>query len=172
MAAISTHPTLRTLNFRNICDVDSDNDSDVDSDNDRLSPSSSGKRDRANAIANMLLVNKHIDEIPFSCEVSFDRDDWDALVAPRVECNLYRKRLSSFQKIKALSTRAAVVGRALVRVEKNPSLVWMVLSQNHDVVCSYLLNEARGDDSVSAPSRKRRQSPSDDDVGAHIIQSK
>jgi hypothetical protein len=153
MAAISTHLTLRTLNFRRISDVDG------------FFPSSSVEtRDRTKAIANMLLVNKHIDEIPCFCEASFDRDDWDALVAPRVECNLYRKRLSPIPKIKALSTRAAVVGRALVRVEKNPSLVWMVLSQNHDVICSYcsyLLNEARGI-STSVPSRKRSRSPSAD----------
>jgi hypothetical protein len=109
----------------------------------------------------MLLVNKHIDAIPFFCEMSFDQNDWDALVAPIVECNLYRKWLSPSPKINALSTRAAVVGRALVRVEKNPSLVWMVLSQNHDAICSYLLNEARGI-SASIPSLKRSRSPSAD----------
>jgi hypothetical protein len=159
MAAISTHSTLRMLKFQNICNAD------------EQYLSSSEKRDITKAVANILVVNKYIDEIPFCCEYSFDWDDWDALVAPRAECNLYRKRIPLIQKIKALSTRAAVVGRALVRVEKNPSLVWMVLSQNHDVVCSYLLNEARGD-SVSVPSRTRLRSPSDDDVGAHRIQSK
>jgi hypothetical protein len=147
MAAISTHPTLRTLNFRGIYDVD------------YLSPSSFTKRDRTKAVANMLVVNKHIDEIPFCCEEAFDRDDWDAFVVPRVEYNLYRKRLSPIPKIKALPTRAAVVGRALARVESKPSLVWMLLSQNHDVICSYLMNEAR-DVSASVPSRKRSRSPS------------
>jgi hypothetical protein len=73
MAAISTRPTLRTLNFRYIYNADGG------------ASSLSTKRERAKAIANMLLVNKHINEIPFCCEVSFDRDDWDALVAPRVE---------------------------------------------------------------------------------------
>jgi hypothetical protein len=151
MAAISMHPTLRTLKFRDV------------------SSSSSTNRDRTKQIANMLLVNKHIDEIPFS--VSFDRDDWNALVAPCLECNLYRKRFDVIPKIQEPSTRAAIVARALARVEKKPSLVWMVLSQNHDVVCSYQ-GEALREDSVSIPSRKRRRSPSDDDVGAHRIQSK
>jgi hypothetical protein len=129
MAAIYTHPTLRTLNFRHICYRDG------------RRASSPEKRDRTKAVANMLLVNKHIDEIPFCCEVSFDLDDWSVLVSPRVECNLYRKRLSPIPKIKALSTRATVVGRALLHMEKSPSLVWMVLSQNHDIVCSYLVND-------------------------------
>jgi hypothetical protein len=155
MAAISTHPTLRTLNFRGIHNRD-----------DRVYSNSSEKRDRTNAIENMLLVNKHIDEIPFCCEVSFDRNDWDALVAPRVECNLHRKRLSPIPKIKTLSTRAAVVGRALVRVEKKPSLIWMVISQNYDVICNYLLNEARNV-SASVPSRRRSRSPSADARSAH-----
>jgi hypothetical protein len=161
MAATSMHPTLRALNFRGIRNVDG-------------LPSSLSKRDRTKAIANMLLVNKHIDEIPFCCTIgSFDREDWDALVAPRVECNLYRKRFVTIPKIQDPSTRAAVVARALARVERNPSLIWMVLSQSHDVVCSYLLNE----DVTSRPrfrlaSCKRSRSPSDDDQGAHRIQSK
>jgi hypothetical protein len=153
MAAISTHPTLRVLKFRDIRNGVGVNNS-------------SEKRERTKAIANMLLVNKHIDDIQFRSEVSFDRHDWNALVAPRVECNLYRKRLSPIQKMKALSTRAAVVRRALVRVENNPSLVWMVLSQNHDIVCSNLLNGAR-DVSASVPSRKYSRSPSADAMSDH-----
>jgi hypothetical protein len=158
MTAISMHPTLRTLKFRLIHNAYG------------LNPSSSEKRDRTTAIANMLLVNKHIDDIPFCCEGSFDRDNWNALVAPRVECNLYREWFVAIQKIQDPSTRAAIVARALARVEKKPWLVWMVLSQNHDVVCSYL-GEAREDSSVSVPLRKRRRSPSVD-VGPHKIQSK
>jgi hypothetical protein len=150
MAAISMNSTLRTLNFRHIYDVD------------RRCPRSSENRDRTKAVADMLLINNHIDKIPvsFCSEVSFDREDWDALVAPRVECNLYRKRFVAIQKIQDPSTRAAVVGRALARVEKNPSLVWMVLSQNHDVVCSYLDEALTAcEDQISAPgSRKRKRS--------------
>ncbi len=113
----------------------------------------------------MLLINKHIDEIPFS--VSFDRDDWNVLVAPRLECNLHRDWFAAIQKIQDPSTRAGIVARALARVEKKPSLVWMGLSQNDDVVCSYQ-DKAR-EDPVSVSSRKRRRTPSDGDVGPHII---
>jgi hypothetical protein len=152
MAAISTHRTLRTLTFPRIYDADGESCFKI--------------RQRTKAIADMLLVNKHIDAIPFFCDVAVLREDWNALVAPRVECNLYRKRFLIIPKIKELPTRAAVVGRALARVEKNPSLVWMVLSQNHDIICSYLLNKAR-DDSASVPSRKRSRSPSADARSDH-----
>jgi hypothetical protein len=75
-----------------------------------------------------------------------------------------------FDVVSTPSNRAAVVARALARVGRKPSLVWMVLSQNNDVVCSYL-DEAL-EDSVSVPSRKRCRSPFDDDQGAHRTQSK
>jgi hypothetical protein len=125
-------------------------------------PSSSEKRDRTKAVADMLLVNKRVDRIHFDSD-TFDRDDWNACVAPVLDCNLYRDWIVAIQKIQDLSTRAAVVARALARVESKPSLVRMVLSHNHDVVCSYV-DEAL-DDSVSVPSPKRRRAPSDDDQG-------
>jgi hypothetical protein len=145
MAAISTHPTLRSLCFRE----------------DRA-PTSSTKRARTKSVADMLLANKRVDRIHFDSD-TFDRDDWNACVAPVLDCNLYRDWIVAIQKIQDPSTRAAVVARALARVESKPSLVWMILSHNHDVVCSYV-DEAL-DDSVSVPSPKRRRAPSDDDQG-------
>jgi hypothetical protein len=119
MAAITTHPTLRTLHFQNVYNFDGGHSS------------SSTKRERTKAIANMLLViNKHIDEIPFCCEVSFDQGDWSALVTPTLECNLYRKRFVPIQKIQEPSTRVA---QALARVEKKLLLVWMVLLPGHSL---------------------------------------
>jgi hypothetical protein len=140
MAAISTHPALRTLIFCCIYDVDGP------------FPSSSEKRDGTIAIANILLVNKHIDKFPIFCEVSFDRNDWDALVSPRAECNLCRKRFAPIPKIEAPSTRAAVMTRALARVERKALLVWMALSQNNDVVCSFTWTQH-----LKTPSRFRRE---------------
>jgi hypothetical protein len=153
MGAISTHPTLRTLMFRGINNFDEG------------ASSLSTKRARTKSVADMLLVNKRVDRIHFDSD-TFDRDDWNLFVAPMLDWNLYRDWFVAIQKIQDLSTRAAVVARALAHVESKPLLVWMVLSQNDDVVCSYLPNEARAD-SVSVPSRKRRRSPSDDDVGTH-----
>jgi hypothetical protein len=147
MAAISTHPILRTLNFRFNRNSSADN-----------------KRARTKSVADMLLVNKRVDKIHFYSN-TFDRDDWDAFVTPRLDSNLYREYFVAIQKIQDPSTRAANVARALARVKKKPWLVLMVLSQNHDVACSYL--SVSRDDSVSVPSRQRRSSPSDNDQGTH-----
>jgi hypothetical protein len=156
MAAISTHPSLRTLVFGHNPD-DDDDDDDL--------PSPFVKRDRTDAVADMLLTNHQVDNIPFDDQM-FDQDLWDALVVPRVEYNLYRKRLAPLQKIEVPSTRTAVVGSALPREAGKPSLVWMLLSQNRDVLHEYLDNVLTGDGSVSVTSRKRSRSSCRDDTCA------
>jgi hypothetical protein len=145
MAAISTHPTLCSLWFRV-----------------GRAPSEDRKRARTKSVADMLLVNKRVDRIHFD-SYTYDRDYWNACVAPVLDCNIYRDWIVAIQKIQDPSTRAAVVARALARVESKPSLVWMVLFHNHDVVSSYV-DEAL-DDSVLVPPPKRRRAPSDDDQG-------
>jgi hypothetical protein len=83
--------TLRTLNFVRISHehvrylVD-----DEDSDEVGL-PSPSVKRDRTEAVVDMLLTNQQVDQIPFD-ELTCDQDLWNTLVVPGLECNLYRKR--------------------------------------------------------------------------------
>jgi hypothetical protein len=108
MAALSTRPFLRMLKFEGI------------QDENRRVPSSSMKRDRTIAVADTLLVNKQVDEMPFD-GYTFDRSNWDALVAPRVECNLYRKRFPALQKIQVPSIRAAIVAMALTHVASKQS---------------------------------------------------
>jgi hypothetical protein len=78
---------------------------------------------------------------------TFNRSDWNALVAPRIERNLYRKRFLAIQKINVSSTHAVVVAAALARMESKPSLVCMLLSQNHGIISGL----AR-DDQVPIPS--------------------
>jgi hypothetical protein len=85
----------------------------------------------------MLSVNKRSEVVPFY-SYSFDKDDWDAFVVPRLECNKYRKLFPLIQTIEEASTRAAVLARALATFSSKLHLVWMLLSQNHDVVSSYL----------------------------------
>jgi hypothetical protein len=133
MAAISTHPSLRTLIFENIRD-------------DPFS--ASGSRERTDDVADMMLVNKQLEEIRFDNLAfmsprfrpgpPFDQTLLDSLVFPRLECNLYRKRFAALQKIEVSSTRAAIMATALVRVTRKPSLLWMALSQNRDIICSHL----------------------------------
>jgi hypothetical protein len=133
LVAISRHPALRTLDFSSI-------------DGERRPASSFTSRDRTKSVANMLLVNTQVDEMvsdddSMSGYCTFDRDDWEALVAPKLEFNLFRKRFGALQKIEVPSTRAAIFARALARVETKPSVAWMALSFSQDIICSYQ-NEA------------------------------
>jgi hypothetical protein len=123
MAAVSKHPSLQRLEF---------DDHDY-----ALDECSYTKRKRTRAVANMLSVNKLIDEIPFN-DNTFDRGVWEALVVPRLDCNAYRKRFIPIQTIDDASTRAVVMAIALARVRSKPWLVSMLLSLNQDIICSYV----------------------------------
>jgi hypothetical protein len=145
MAAISVHPSLRMLKFEDILDANGDE------------PTLIMTRDRTNAVADMLKVNKQVDEMPFD-DSTFDCYIWDKVVFPRLECNLYRKRLPALQKIQVPSTRAAIVTMALSSVASKPSLLWMILSQNADVLCSYLADFLTRNYALTVLSRKRSRS--------------
>jgi hypothetical protein len=88
----------------------------------------------------------HTDKLLLLCNV---RALWNKFVAPRIECNVYRKWSVVLHTIGELSSNSAVVARALARVARKPPLVWMLLSQNHDVLSSYLDEALTRDNSVS-----------------------
>jgi hypothetical protein len=153
MGAIAGHPSLRTLSFEEICD---ENESSVFE-----------RHDAMHSLAGMLAENEHVDDI----QVDFwhDHDVWDAVVVPRLEINLYRKRFRAVEAIGLDKTRAAVVARALARIaladlRSESSLIFMVLSQNCDVFCSYLDEILTRDNNISVLSRKRGL-PSEDTTG-------
>jgi hypothetical protein len=161
MGAIAEHPSLRTISFKDIFDENED--------------MFLNRHDPIHALAGMLADNEQVDGIHIddSCDYGryqFDRDVWDTVVAPRLECNLYRKRFHAIQALGLEKTRAAVVARALARialadVKSESSLIFMVLSQNCDVLCSYLDDILTRDTHISVPSRKRSRLPSEDATG-------
>ena len=62
-------------------------------------------------------------------------------MAPRLEINLYRQRFRALA-----SGNASVMAQALARVKSNPLLIWMLLSQNADLVSSHVgVNSVGGD---------------------------
>jgi hypothetical protein len=136
LEAIAMHPSLRSLDFVCYC-------------------YSKEKRIFTKAVADMLSVNDRVEEMRFRRD-TFDKDYWGAYVVPRLECNTYRKRFPSIQKIEEASTRAAVLARALAKFGNKPHLVWMLLNQSHDIVSSYI-DAAHGRNSI--PLRKRSRSP-------------
>jgi hypothetical protein len=124
MSAIAEHPSLRTLSFSQI---DDENESWFFLE----------RHEPIYALAGMLAKNEHVDSIEVE-NFGFGRDVWDEVVVPRLEINVYRKRFLAIQKIQNRTTRAAVTARALALLENKPSLRWMLLSQNDDIVASYL----------------------------------
>jgi hypothetical protein len=122
MGAIAKHPSLRTLSFEEIRD---ENESLVFEHQDPM-----------HSLASMLAENEQVDEI--EVDDAFDRDVWDTVIVPRLEINSYRKRLLAIQTIQNPATRAAVTARALARLGEKPSLQFMLVSQNQDIVSSYL----------------------------------
>jgi hypothetical protein len=113
-------------------------------------------------IAGMLTENEQVDEI--QVDDSFDRTVWEAVVVPRLEINMYRKRFRAIQAIGLEKTGASIVTRALARialagVKSESSLIFMVLSQ------SYLDEMLTRDNHSSCPSRKRSRLPSEDATG-------
>jgi hypothetical protein len=125
------------------------------------------RTEAAKKVAKMLSVNKQLEEIRIDKVTAddFDKDwplfdpaAWENLVTPRLDCNVYRKRFPAIQKIRLLSTRAAVMARALTHVSNKPWLVWMLVSQNHDILSSYLPDNptfASHDHQIAIVSRKR-----------------
>jgi hypothetical protein len=105
------------------------------------------------AIAAMLSTNEQIDEIPFD-DTIFNRAEYDSKVAPRLECNLHRKR---FRQIGTSSARRALVGAALSKVNMNRSLIFLLVSQNRDLVADVFRN--RQVTRVSQRKRRRGSSP-------------
>jgi hypothetical protein len=152
LSAVSTHPSLRTLSLTHAA---------LDFDRTKATE----------AVADILLVNKRLEEIRIDGNrlSAFDSSAWDTLVTPRLECNIYRKRFPAIQKIRLPSTRAAVMARALAHVNNKPWLVWMLISQNHDILSSYqLVNPNLAcDHQTPTLTRKRDRSPSLDAMVAH-----
>jgi hypothetical protein len=123
--AISAHPTLRklALEFHDNVVITRDEESQ--------------KILRTQAVAKMLLLNKQVMEVKFYDSV-YDRSTWDNGVAPRLEYNFYRKRFPAIQKVGDTSTRAAILGAAMGRVRRRPSLLYMLLCDNRDTAVSLL----------------------------------
>jgi hypothetical protein len=127
LRAISMHPSLRTLALTRITSI-----------------STMDGTEATKAVAGMLSVNKQLEEIRLcddDDDSPFDPAAWAALVTPRLECNVYRKRFPAIQEIRVPSTRAAVLASALAHVSNKPSPAFMLLRQNVDILSSYLVDE-------------------------------
>jgi hypothetical protein len=118
LRAITSHPSLRTLAFVGIrAPVEEDE----------------ARRCRTEAVAKMIFVNQQVEKIKTD-QTTFCHKDWVSNVAPRIEYNKYRTRFLNIQKTRMSSTREALFGQALAHLQMKPSLIWMLLSMNHDII--------------------------------------
>jgi hypothetical protein len=133
------------------------------------------RTEAAKKVAKMLSVKKELEQIRIDELFLYFDEDWPSfnficLEYTRLDCNIYRKRFPAIQEIRLLSTRAAVMSRALAYVSNKSWLAWMLASQNHDILASYLpVNPtvAAHDHQVPILTRKRDRSPSLDAMIAH-----
>jgi hypothetical protein len=120
---VSNHPSLRKLDLR--C---------------AAAMFSRTKQQQTQAVADMLLVNKQVEDISFQ-DSTYNRSTWNAGVAPRLEANIYRKRFLAIGDIVDSSTRAAILGAALPALlldRTKPSLAYMLLRSNQDTIVTHL----------------------------------
>jgi hypothetical protein len=157
LRAISAHPSLRTLDLSGV----------------EIEIGINGV-EATTEVAKMLSDNKQIEKILIFKDFQdfddspFDSTTWDKLVTPRLECNVYRKRFLAIRKYAEQSTRAAVMARALSHVSNRPSLAFMLLRQNSDILSIYPLTV---DPQIVTLSGKRSRSPSSDGRGVSNLGS-
>jgi hypothetical protein len=123
--ALASHPSLKALHV---------------SVRDQRRNDQDAKRLRTRAVAELLSVNQTLQEMEFDA-ATYHHADWLAHVAPRLECNRYQARFHAIRRMGVL--RAALLGAAMGRVATKPSLLWMLLLQNQDVVASRLRGAAQ-----------------------------
>ena len=109
-------------------------------------------------VGELLSSNSQIDTLKISGPC-FDRELWDLLVRPHLNCNLFRKRCKAIQNIAGRgSFRAGVLAEGLVKVNDDPAIIWMLLSMNQDFIAESLYTALRHDG--LAPRKKRPWSTS------------
>ena len=121
LRSLTMHPTLRSLDLAMKQGVDR-----------TLS------RQRTRAAALLLSRNHRIEQVAFH-RPTFDRVDWDAWVAPRLDSNRCRKQALSLQRPgdqPDTNNTAALLGAALTAKRESPTGLWLLLSLNQDeLVC-------------------------------------
>jgi hypothetical protein len=144
--AVSSHPSLRTLNLSIRPEMS-------DFDLEDLDEVVEAGRHRTNAVSEMLLLNKKVETM--SCDLdTYDLTDWDARVVPRLDCNRYRSRFLAIQQIgNDIQKRAAVLAEAMACVSAKPWLLMTILFQNQDAIASFVAEKP-----VLTAPRKRSHS--------------
>jgi hypothetical protein len=116
--SLKTHPTLEVLN---LCSPGYDGPS-----------APAVLKSRMQILLDMVKMNLSIHAIHLHLEYS-QHEIFRESVIPYLETNRLRPRVRAIQKIRPITYRAKVLGRALLAVRTDPNRFWMLLSGNAEV---------------------------------------
>jgi hypothetical protein len=121
--SLQAHPTLTSLDLEDTRPWSPDGVPTILSDEQKIH--------RTRALAEMIQENAVLQTIELFIS---DRDEqiYTEEIRPYLVTNLYRPRVLDVKKTQDRPFREKVLGRALYSVRSNPSLVWMLLSENVD----------------------------------------
>jgi len=85
------------------------------------------------AVADVLKKNRVIEEVEFY-DGLYDPHIWERSIAPKLECNRYRRRVYTMRKSRQ---RDALFSHALSHTTQRgmPNATWILLSMNQDLFC-------------------------------------
>jgi hypothetical protein len=115
-ASFETHPTLEVLDLRGAFTI-----------------SPAGLNSRIQALVDMLKVNMSIHTIYLNNQFRHHELYRESIV-PYLETNKLRPCVLAIQKTRPIAYRTKVLGRALLAVRTDPNRLWMLLSDNAEVV--------------------------------------
>jgi hypothetical protein len=113
-------------------------------------------------VSDLLSKNTILEYI--TAAAGYPNEDWKLLVTPKLQRNLYLKRSKAIQAILQVDFRGAVLAAGLAHVSTEPSLLWLLVSTNQDVVLEsfHSRKQEHLDDSNAERARKRLRSASFD----------
>jgi hypothetical protein len=99
--------------------------------------------------------------------ISLSEDEQDAQIykesiLPHLQANTYRPRVQRMQQTRDRSRKEGLLGRALYTVRRQKDLVWMLLSENAEILAAAFKPNERdssNSDSTSEGARKRKGHP-------------
>jgi hypothetical protein len=121
--------------------------------------SAKSKTTRMQAIVDMLQSpNRVIRRITLS-EDEQDGHTYQESILPHLQANIYRPRVRRIQQTRDRSRKEGLLGRALYAVRNRSDLVWMLLSENAEILAAAPERNERNDSNRTRGARKRKGHP-------------
>jgi hypothetical protein len=121
--------------------------------------SAKSKTIRMQAIVSMLQSpNRVIRRISLS-EDEQDGHTYQESILPHLQVNIYRPRVKRIKQTRDRSRKEGLLGRALYTLRNRSDLVWMLLSENAEILAAVSEQNERNDSNSTRGARKRKGHP-------------